>query len=37
MGGSGGKEVRALEKVGFWRDRMELGRDEYGTDKTPER
>lgn len=37
MGGSGGKEVRTLEKVGFWRDRMELGRDGYGIDKTPER
>lgn len=37
MGGSGVKEVRALEKVGFWRDRMELGRDGYGIDKTPER
>lgn len=37
MGGSGVKEVRTLEKVGFWRDRMELGRDGYGTDKVPGR
>lgn len=37
MGGSGVKEVRILEKVGFWCDWMEFGRDGYGIDKMFER